>query len=143
MSAESAYVEYERDDGDDHMKPTVMTLLLLLNASAVSAQTLEAEADLRPLGLAEHDLVPVDADGDPDTEEWLAMPREFSEGFRVLAVTPTGLCSGPPFHPAGDLEYPRVLVVRRGRRDVLLVRDRGGFGPHVRLVGLTRPRCQS
>lgn len=127
------------------MTMKLAALLVLLLAAPAAAQTVEIEIDLAPLGYSAHTLHPAEADGNPATEEWLAVPRWFGGLYQVLAVAPDGhTCTGDWFAPADGLAGASVTKERRGDRDVLIVREAALFLPRTqieRVVGLTRPPC--
>lgn len=112
--------------------------------SSLHAQTIERSLNVAGLGYEAHNLQLVDADGNPATEEWLAMPTTETGAYQVIAVSTSGaICTGPWFYPTAGLASAGVIVRRLGLRDVLLVREHYVFsrGPVLRVVGLTRPPC--
>lgn len=119
-------------------------LLLVLAASTASAQTIESQINVNALGYGNHDIRLVDADGNPATEEWLAVPKSPGGAFQLVAVSPYGgACFGPWFTPTAGFGAAEVIINRKGNRDVLLVREYTFIspGPTLRVVGLTRPPC--
>lgn len=127
------------------MRTLILALFVLASLAAASAQTVERSLDVNALGYANHEIRLVDADGNPGTEEWLAVPKLPGGLYQVIAIGSSGgACFGAWFNPAAGFYASAVTVGRLGVRDVLLVREfvfLGGQGPTLRVVGLTRPPC--
>ncbi|MCC6989957.1 MAG: hypothetical protein IT181_13210 [Acidobacteria bacterium] len=122
----------------------VLIALLLLVGASLSAQTIERTLDVNALGYTQHDVRPVDTDGNPATEEWLAVPKQAGGLYQVIAISSAGGgCFGTWFNPGAGFYSSATTVGRLGVRDVLLVREYIVFGPGptLRVVGLTRPPC--
>lgn len=134
----------------------LVVLCLAVCTAVAQAQTIVNQVDVGALGFGTHELRPVEADGDPRTEEWLAIsagaPRRL---FQVIALAAGRLCAGRQFDPSADWVDPAtdlrgavVAVHRLGTRDILIVRETRQvsattyqFGPLLRIVALERPPC--
>ena len=107
----------------------VVTLSLATSAAAQSVTTV----DLSALNLGGVLTMPqaIETDGNPDTQEWL-IGRLFSAEYRVIAVTPAGLCVGAPFSAGADWRIQRV-----GRVDKLTRLT----WPTFAIMDILHPRC--
>lgn len=126
------------------MRALIASLFACLVAVSASAQTIESQTNVNVLGYQNHDVRLVDADGNPATEEWLAVPKAPGGAFQVVAIASSGAaCFGAWFVPTSGFPAAEVVIGRRGTRDVLLVREYlfVSPGPTLRVVGLTRPPC--
>lgn len=121
-----------------------LSLVQCLQPSSLVAQTVELALNVNALGFANHNLVAVDADGNPTTREWLAVPTTTGGLYQMVSLSPTGsICFGTPFAPGAGLQYSTITVNTANPRTVLEVRESLVFalGATFRTVGLTRPPC--
>lgn len=93
----------------------------VLCTGALSAQTVVREIDLSAFSWGVAEARPVEADGRPQTVEWLIRVTRFNTGYvwRVVLERPEGLCFGPWFAidspPFATPEVMRVGLVDRLR----------------------------
>lgn len=66
----------------------------------IAAQQVAITIDPAQLQMGYVDVRPVDADGNPATDEWLVFAPQTAE-FRVVAIHASGVCFGDKFTVAG------------------------------------------
>lgn len=116
----------------------------VLCAMSVSAQTVTRTIDPTTLPWGPFvDVRPVDADGDPRTEEWLVFRRQTAE-FHVVSVDASDVCIGSAFTIAAVPAYGEMPdVVRWQSQDVLKVKRPTTLFSYVfDFITLTRPVCE-
>ena len=98
---------------------------LLGSASFASAQTIEDRISLHTLNWGHIAIQPIDADGDPTTDEWLV--RTLPNGpwrYRVVAVRQQRICVGEWFSPvvlSGFTILAGEVVEKRLGKDKLIL----------------------
>lgn len=104
------------------MRRRVLAVLgTVLCVGTLSAQTVVREIDLSAFGWGVAEARPVEADGHPETVEWLIRVTRFDTGYvwRLVLERPEGLCFGPWFAveapPFVTPEVMRVGLVDRLR----------------------------
>lgn len=109
----------------------------------IAAQQVAITVDPAQLQMGYVDVRPVDADGNPATDEWLVYAPQTAQ-FRVIATQGARICSGETFTLTGVYAFQSepFEVVRWGLRDVLKVkRPQWLFAYVFDFIALTRPEC--
>jgi hypothetical protein len=134
------------------MTRTLITLAALLALSAPAlAQTVERTIDLTQFGWGRVQAIPVDTDGNPNTEEWAVQGTDFWDTqnantgkWRVVAVRQGGLCVGDWFDPR-PVPQAAASIVRINGRDKLMATDASAFSVgsgRLTIVSLDTPQCK-
>jgi len=122
-----------------------------LCANMSAAQTVERSYDLTAAGWGPVTITPIDADGDPATEEWAVrqpatlVDGQFVEAWRVVAIRGR-LCVGEWFRVPGLVDRGQVSIHMIGRRSKLLVSRVAfswtGLQYAADVIALDMPPCQ-
>jgi hypothetical protein len=128
------------------MTRTLILVALLALPGSAFAQTVERTIDLSQFGWGKVSATPVNADGNPATEEWLIQSRDsLNPRYRVVAVRNGGLCVGEWFNPIPEGQFGTHPVLGRiGNRDVLVINSAALFAPTsaLTIVSLDTPQCK-